>query len=140
MGQSNMSDSEAESMSGDQSEDQSDTEITEPKKRKRRGGKIKFEDSKMTRAEYKRYIIKVKNKQKRERRKKVLEKYLNSSSKFHIKCRKPVEDEIFDVDEYVKYLKERFKMNGKTGCVGPKGLVYISKNVTTVYISSKNLI
>ena len=34
-------------MSGDQSEDQSDTEITEPKKRKRRGGKIKFEDSKM---------------------------------------------------------------------------------------------
>lgn len=90
-----------------------------------------------TRAEYKRYIIKVKNKQKRERRKKVLEKYLNSSSKFHIKCRKPVEDEIFDVDEYVKYLKERFKMNGKTGCVGPKGLVHISKNVTTVYISSK---
>merc|ERR1711994_450802 len=89
-------------------------------------------------SEYKRYIIKVKNKQKRERRKKVSEKYLNSSSKFHIKCRKPVDDEIFDVDEYVKYLKERFKMNGKTGCVGPDNLVQITKSGTTVYVAAKS--
>merc|ERR1739842_270039 len=84
------------------------------------------------------YMLKVQRKMKAEKRKKVLEKHLNSSSKFHIKCRKPVEDEIFDVDEYVKYLKERFKMNGKTGCVGSGRLVHISKNVTTVYVAAKS--
>merc|ERR1711879_1006865 len=62
---------------------------------------------------------------------KILEEHKKATSRFHIKCRKP------DEDEYVKFLKERFKMNGKTGCVGSGRTVHISKNVTTVYVQSK---
>merc|ERR1711879_237240 len=119
-----------ESMSGS-----AEAEITEPKKREKK--KKKYEGARMTKAQYKRYMKKVQRKLKAEKRKRVLEKHLNSRSKYHIRCRKPVEDEIFDVDEYVKYLKERFKMNGKTGCVGAGRLVHISKTSTTVYVSSE---
>merc|ERR1711997_829847 len=54
-----------------------------------------------------------------------------ATSKFQIRCRKPVEDEIFDVDEFVKYLKERFKVDGKTGDVGPGRTANVQKSVST---------
>lgn len=57
--------------------------------------------------------------------------------KYQIRCRKPVEDEIFDVDEYVKYLTERFKINGKTGQVGSGRPVAIEKAANTVHVASK---
>merc|ERR1712129_626660 len=60
-----------------------------------------------------------------------------ATSKFQIRCRKPVEDEIFDVDEFVKFLKERFKVEGKTGQVGPGRPVNVQKSVSTVHVLSK---
>ena len=48
-----------------------------------------------------------------------------------------MEDEIFDVDQFVKYLKEHFKVDGKTGQVGPSQQVNIQKSVTTVHVMSK---
>merc|ERR1712130_119192 len=60
-----------------------------------------------------------------------------STSKFQIRCRKPVEDEIFDVDEFVKYIKEHFKVDGKTGEVGPGRSVNVQKSVSTVHVMSK---
>mmetsp|Transcript_13940 Transcript_13940/g.17182 ORF Transcript_13940/g.17182 Transcript_13940/m.17182 type:complete len:101 (-) Transcript_13940:91-393(-) len=44
---------------------------------------------------------------------------------------------MFDVDEFVKFLKERFKVNGKTGDVGPAKTVNINKNITSVHVTSK---
>merc|ERR1712173_121320 len=81
--------------------------------------------------------VKMRRKAQVARKRKILEEHAKSTSRFFIKCRKPVEDEIFDVDEYVKFLKERFKINGKTGVVGAGRPVDIRKNVTTVYVSSK---
>merc|ERR1712154_509831 len=74
---------------------------------------------------------------KREKRRKIIKNHFASTASFHVKCKRPVDDEIFDVDEYVKFLKERFKMNGKTGVVGAGQPVHITKNVTTDYVSSK---
>jgi len=48
-----------------------------------------------------------------------------------------VEDEIFDVDEYVKYLTERFKINGKTGQVGSGRPVRVQKAATTIHVESR---
>jgi len=58
-------------------------------------------------------------------------------SKFQIRCKKPVEDEIFDVDEFVKFLTERFKVNGKTGVVGSGKDSTIQKSGTTIHVMSK---
>mmetsp|Transcript_31536 Transcript_31536/g.55486 ORF Transcript_31536/g.55486 Transcript_31536/m.55486 type:complete len:126 (-) Transcript_31536:273-650(-) len=38
--------------------------------------------------------------------------------KFVINCAKPVEDEIFDMAAFTKYLHDRIKVNGKTGNLG----------------------
>merc|ERR1712087_446333 len=71
------------------------------------------------------------------RREKILAARAKATSKFQIRCRKPVEDEIFDVDEFVKFLKERFKVNGKTGQVGPGRAANVQKSVSTVHVLSK---
>lgn len=71
------------------------------------------------------------------RREKIKAARAKSTCKFQIRCRKPVEDEIFDVDEFVKYLKEHFKVDGKTGQVGPARQVNIQKSVSTVHVMSK---
>ena len=62
---------------------------------------------------------------------------LKNDTKFQVKCRRPVEDEIFDVDEFVKYLKERFKIGGKTGVVGAGRPVNIHKTQENVNVLSK---
>merc|ERR1712087_369304 len=77
------------------------------------------------------YIARIK------RREKILAARAKATSKFQIRCRKPVEDEIFDVDEFVKFLKERFKVEGKTGQVGPGRPVNVQKSVSTVHVLSK---
>merc|ERR1712154_420031 len=71
-----------------------------------------------------------------QRRQKIAAYRAKATSKFQIRCRKPVEDEIFDVDEFVKFLKERFK-EGKTGQVGPGRPVNVQKSVSTVHVLSK---
>lgn len=58
-------------------------------------------------------------------------------SKFQIRCKKPFEDEIFDVDEFVKFLTERFKVNGKSGVVGNGKDATIQKSGTTIHVMSK---
>merc|ERR1712154_322710 len=71
------------------------------------------------------------------RRAKIMAYRAKATSKFQIRCRKPVEDEIFDVDEFVKYIKEHFKVDGKTGKVGPGQTVNVQKSVSTVHVMSK---
>jgi len=71
------------------------------------------------------------------RRQKLAARRAKAHSKFQIRCKKPVDDEIFDVDEFVKYLVERFKVNGKTGMVGQGKDSTIQKAGTTVHILSK---
>eukprot|EP01084_Bolivina_argentea_P189420 325737_1 len=71
------------------------------------------------------------------RRERIMAYRAKSTSKFQIRCRKPVEDEIFDVDEFVKYIKEHFKVDGKTGQVGAARLVNVQKSTTTVHVMSK---
>eukprot|EP00466_Bigelowiella_natans_P021450 jgi/Bigna1/87523/estExt_fgenesh1_pg.C_210106 len=41
-----------------------------------------------------------------------------SLKKFVINCSKPVEDEIFDMASFTKYLHDKIKVNGKTGNLG----------------------
>mmetsp|Transcript_35451 Transcript_35451/g.56830 ORF Transcript_35451/g.56830 Transcript_35451/m.56830 type:complete len:195 (+) Transcript_35451:58-642(+) len=76
-------------------------------------------------------------KAKYKRQEQILAARAKAASKFQVRCRKPVEDEIFDVDEFVKYLKERFKVNGRTGQVGPARPVNIQKSSSTVHVMSK---
>jgi len=71
------------------------------------------------------------------RREKLAARRAKAHSKFQIRCKKPVDDEIFDVDEFVKYLAERFKVNGKTGLVGQGKDSNIQKTGTTVHVLSK---
>eukprot|EP01084_Bolivina_argentea_P135591 238908_1 len=71
------------------------------------------------------------------RRERIAAYRAKATSKFQIRCRKPVEDEIFDVDEFVKYIKEHFKVDGKTGAVGPGRSVNVQKSVSTVHVMSK---
>eukprot|EP00483_Globobulimina_turgida_P000833 UN00834 len=71
------------------------------------------------------------------RRAKIQALRAKATSKFQIRCRKPVEDDIFDVDEFVKYIKEHFKVDGKTGAVGPGRTVNVQKSVSTVHVMSK---
>ncbi|ETO27004.1 Ribosomal Protein, Large subunit family member (rpl-22), partial [Reticulomyxa filosa] len=71
------------------------------------------------------------------RREKLAARRAKSHSKFQIRCRKPVEDEIFDVDEFVKFLTEKFKINGKTGLIGTSKDASIQKAGSAVHVISK---
>ncbi|ETO17384.1 Ribosomal Protein, Large subunit family member (rpl-22) [Reticulomyxa filosa] len=71
------------------------------------------------------------------RREKLAARRAKSHSKFQLRCKKPVEDEIFDVDEFVKFLTEKFKINGKTGNVGAGKDSNIQKSGSSVHIQSK---
>eukprot|EP00485_Elphidium_margaritaceum_P005710 CAMPEP_0202687716 /NCGR_PEP_ID=MMETSP1385-20130828/3364_1 /ASSEMBLY_ACC=CAM_ASM_000861 /TAXON_ID=933848 /ORGANISM="Elphidium margaritaceum" /LENGTH=170 /DNA_ID=CAMNT_0049342555 /DNA_START=81 /DNA_END=593 /DNA_ORIENTATION=- len=102
-----------------------------------KGRRPRKKGTKLTKRELKVQRHKKKLREKRERRTKIAAARAKSSCKFQIRCRKPVEDEIFDVDEFVKYLQERFKVDGKTGQVGPARPVNIQKSVTTVHVTSK---
>jgi large subunit ribosomal protein L22e len=44
---------------------------------------------------------------------------------FHIKCRKPVDDEIFSIAEFQDFLTQRIKVDGRTGSVKEGGAVEI---------------
>ncbi|CAD6224094.1 hypothetical protein G9C98_006256 [Cotesia typhae] len=56
------------------------------------------------------------------------------SLSFTIDCTHPVEDNIMDVASFDKYMKERIKINGKTGNLG--NLVNIERNKNKLIINS----
>ena len=93
--------------------------------------------NKQTKKQIQKARKKRKLKQRIARRERIAAYRAKSTSKFQIRCRKPVEDEIFDVDEFVKYIKEHFKVDGKTGQVGPGRSVNVQKSVSTVHVMSK---
>eukprot|EP01084_Bolivina_argentea_P189417 325734_1 len=99
--------------------------------------KNKKKQPKITKAQRKEQRRKRLFKERIARRKKIEASRAKATSKFQIRCRKPVEDDIFDVDEFVKYIKEHFKVDGKTGAVGPGRSVNVQKSVSTVHIMSK---
>merc|ERR1719203_1657050 len=118
-----MSDMEEDSASG------SGADSAEPKKEKKvRRKKRTWDAPRMTKAEWSRMNKANLKRAKRDKRREIIKAHLASTASYHVKCKRPVDDEIFDVDEYVKYLKERFKSNGKTGCVGPDNTVQITKS------------
>ncbi|KAF4532961.1 hypothetical protein B566_EDAN000649 [Ephemera danica] len=56
------------------------------------------------------------------------------SLKFTVDCSKPVEDEIMDVSKFEQYLKERIKVNGKTGNLS--NAVTLERNKARVTINA----
>mmetsp|Transcript_72748 Transcript_72748/g.116059 ORF Transcript_72748/g.116059 Transcript_72748/m.116059 type:complete len:176 (+) Transcript_72748:78-605(+) len=127
-----MSDTESqEASTGEEVEEQSSNVEF---KKKKSTNKTK---SKSTKAQLKVLKRKKDIKDKRARRERIQKYRAKSATKFQIRCRKPVEDEIFDVDEFVKYIKEHFKVDGKTGAVGPGRPVNVQKSVSTVHVMSK---
>jgi large subunit ribosomal protein L22e len=53
------------------------------------------------------------------------------SLKFVIDCSKPVEDKVFSTNAFADFLKQRIKVNGKTGNLGSEiSVTSDSKNVT----------
>eukprot|EP00483_Globobulimina_turgida_P002455 UN02459 len=107
------------------------------RKKTKKSKKIKKKQPKPTRAQRKVKRRKQALKERMARRKRIEAYRAKATSKFQIRCRKPVEDDIFDVDEFVKYIKEHFKVDGKTGAVGPGRSVNVQKSVSTVHVMSK---
>ena len=52
--------------------------------------------------------------------------------KFQIDCSQPVQDEIFDLASFEKFLHDRIKVNGKAGNLGESVTVSVSGNIITV--------
>ncbi|KAL1228725.1 60S ribosomal protein L22 [Trichinella nativa] len=48
-------------------------------------------------------------------------------NKFFIECRHPVEDGIMDAADFESYLRERIKVNGKTGNLGNNVILELQK-------------
>ena len=58
-------------------------------------------------------------------KKKVATKAKKQTLKFAIDCQQPADDTIITVADFEKFLKERIKVNGKTGNLGEK-VTYIT--------------
>lgn len=56
-------------------------------------------------------------------------------SKFIIDCAQPVEDKVFDVSAFEKFLHDRIKVNGKAGNLGSK--VEISKEKSKLIVNAE---
>merc|ERR1740133_529388 len=57
------------------------------------------------------------------------------ASKFTINCEEPVEDDIFDIASFEKFLHDRIKVNGKTGALGDA--VTITRDKTKLLITAE---
>eukprot|EP00823_Brevimastigomonas_motovehiculus_P007514 TRINITY_DN656_c0_g1_i1.p1 TRINITY_DN656_c0_g1~~TRINITY_DN656_c0_g1_i1.p1 ORF type:complete len:125 (+),score=34.48 TRINITY_DN656_c0_g1_i1:318-692(+) len=55
--------------------------------------------------------------------------------KWQIDCTEPVNDEIFDIVSFEKYLHDRIKVNGKTGVLGE--LIAITRENSMITITAK---
>jgi len=65
-----------------------------------------------------------------------LKKGKKGNFKFTINCAAPVDDEIFDIAGFEKFLHDRIKVNGKTGVLGD--LIGIERERHNVHVTSKN--
>merc|ERR1712194_607818 len=54
---------------------------------------------------------------------------LSKAIKYHIKCAKPVDDEIFDLATFQSFLTQKIKVDGRVGNVKDDGLVQCELNV-----------
>lgn len=59
----------------------------------------------------------------------------NSVAKFTIDCSQPVEDKVFDVNAFNKFLHDRIKVNGKAGQLA--GKVEIASDKSKVSVSAE---
>merc|ERR1719424_791904 len=57
------------------------------------------------------------------------------ASKYTINCTEPVEDDIFDIASFEKFLHDRIKINGKTGALGD--LVTIVREGSSINVTCK---
>jgi len=51
--------------------------------------------------------------------------FIFEKNSFHIKCRKPVDDEIFSIAEFQDFLTQKIKVDGRTGGVKEGGDVEV---------------
>lgn len=65
----------------------------------------------------------------------VLSKASTKASKYTINCTEPVEDDIFDIASFEKFLHDRIKINGKTGALGD--LVTIVREGSSIHVTAK---
>jgi len=54
------------------------------------------------------------------------------SHKFHIECKHPVEDGIMNSQDFQTFLREKIKVNGKTGNLGSNVVVDLQKTKITL--------
>ena len=52
--------------------------------------------------------------------------------KFAVNCQAPVDDEIFDISSFQKFLHDNIKLNGKTGVLGDEVKVELEKAIVRV--------
>merc|ERR1719476_217938 len=57
------------------------------------------------------------------------------TNKFTIDCSEPVEDDIFDIASFEKFLRDRIKVNGKTGVLGDS--ITIVREGSAINITAK---
>merc|ERR1719473_424103 len=57
------------------------------------------------------------------------------TTKFTIDCSEPVEDDIFDIASFEKFLHDRIKINGKTGVLGDS--VTIVREGSAIHVTCK---
>ncbi|KAI3632061.1 hypothetical protein MIR68_006268 [Amoeboaphelidium protococcarum] len=63
---------------------------------------------------------------------------VRKSTKFSIDASQPVNDQIFDIDAYEKYLRDRVKVNGVTNNLS-EGNVVISRSGSKVELQSSDV-
>eukprot|EP00178_Gracilaria_changii_P003731 TRINITY_DN15637_c1_g1_i1.p2 TRINITY_DN15637_c1_g1~~TRINITY_DN15637_c1_g1_i1.p2 ORF type:complete len:133 (+),score=30.50 TRINITY_DN15637_c1_g1_i1:46-444(+) len=59
------------------------------------------------------------------------------AAKFTIKCSGPVDDEIFDIKSFHKFLQERIKVNGRAGNLGDS--VTVEEDQTNIHVTARNV-
>mmetsp|Transcript_53800 Transcript_53800/g.83754 ORF Transcript_53800/g.83754 Transcript_53800/m.83754 type:complete len:124 (+) Transcript_53800:73-444(+) len=69
-------------------------------------------------------------------KKKVASKGKKQTLKFTVDCQQPADDTIIVVGEFEKFLKERIKVDGKTGNLGDK--VTVAKEKSKIHVTAES--
>merc|ERR550514_218291 len=67
--------------------------------------------------------------------KKGASKAATKASKYTIDCSEPVDDDIFDIASFEKFLHDRIKINGKTGALGDS--ITIVREGSSIHVTCK---
>jgi len=76
--------------------------------------------------------------EKTEKTKKSGNKEKKTSQKFVVDCSKPVEDKVFSTNAFAEFLKQRVKVNNKTGNLGSD--ITVSSDAKNVTVNASNSI